>query len=110
LVATAYAGFQTLLVIQAVPTGAGPAFYSIEWNGPTNVIVRALEESGQQMWMTHLVSSASPQTLKHILPAPGQVFQNEALVSDHSMFIRQEKRFCPEQRDRSQLLRPPHGR
>ena len=103
-------GFETLLVMQAVPTGGGPAFYSIEWSSSTNAIVRALGESGQQMWMTHLVSSASPQTLKNTVPAPGQVFQNEALVSDHSMFIRQEKRFCPEQRDRSQLLRPPHGR
>jgi len=39
----------------------------------------------------HLSSGASPQTLKHWLPAPGQVFQNEALVSDHSMFIIGEK-------------------
>jgi len=84
-------GFQTLLVMQAVPTGGGPAFYSIEWSSSTKAIVRALGESGQQMWMTHLVSSASPQTLKHTLPAPGQVFQNEALVSEHSMFIIGEK-------------------
>jgi outer membrane protein assembly factor BamB len=84
-------GFQTLLVMQAVPTGGGPAFYSIEWSSSTNAIVRALGESGRQMWMTHLVSSASPQTLKHTLPAPGQVFQNEAVVSDHSMFILGEK-------------------
>jgi outer membrane protein assembly factor BamB len=84
-------GFQTLLVMQAVPTGGGPTFYSIEWSSSTNAIVRALGESGQQMWMTHLVSSASPQTLKHTLPAPGQVFQNEALLSDHSMFIIGEK-------------------
>ena len=84
-------GFQTLLVIQAVPTGGGPAFYSIEWSKSENAIVRALGESGQQMWMTHLASSANLQTLKHTLPAPGQVFQNEALVSDHSMFIIGEK-------------------
>lgn len=84
-------GFQTLLVMQAVPTGGGPAFYSIEWSKSSNAIVRALRESGQQMWMTHLSSSASPLTLKHSLPAPGQVFQNEALVSDHSMFIIGEK-------------------
>jgi outer membrane protein assembly factor BamB len=84
-------GFQTLLVMQAFPTDGGPAFYSIEWNSSTNAIVRALGKSGQQMWMTHLASSASPLTLKHTLPAPGQVFQNEAIVSDHSMFIIGEK-------------------
>ena len=84
-------GFQTLLVIQGVPAGSGPAFYSIEWNRSANAIVRAISESGQQIWMTHLVSSASPLTLKHTLPDPGQVFQNEALVSDHSKFIIGEK-------------------
>lgn len=80
-------GFQTLLVMQAVPTGGGPAFYSIEWSKSSNAIVRALNESGQQRWITHLASSASPMTLKHTLPAPGEVFQNGAVVSDHSQFI-----------------------
>jgi outer membrane protein assembly factor BamB len=84
-------GFQTLLVMPAVPTGGGPAFYSIEWSKASTAIVRALGDSGQQVWMTHLSSGASPQTLKHSLPAAGQVFQNEALVSDHSMFIIGEK-------------------
>jgi outer membrane protein assembly factor BamB len=84
-------GFQTLLVMRAFPADGGPAFYSVEWNSSTNAIVRALGESGQQMWMTHLSSSASPLTLKHTLPARGQVFQNEAIVSDHSMFIIGEK-------------------
>jgi outer membrane protein assembly factor BamB len=84
-------GFQTLLVMPAVPTGGGPAFYSIEWSKTSNAIVRALGESGQQMWMAHLSSTASPLTLKHSLPEAGQVFQNEALVSDHSMFIIGEK-------------------
>jgi outer membrane protein assembly factor BamB len=84
-------GFETLLVMQAVPTGGGPAFYSIEWTKSSTAIVRALRDSGQQMWMTRLSSSASPLTLKHSLPTPGQVFQNEALVSDHSLFIIGEK-------------------
>jgi outer membrane protein assembly factor BamB len=80
-------GFQTLLLIQAVPTQAGPALYSIEWSNSENAIVRALSESGQQIWMTHLASNASPITLKHHLPDPGRVTQNEATISDHSMFI-----------------------
>ena len=84
-------GFQTLLVVQAVPTGGGPAFFSVEWSKSENAIVRALNESGQQMWMTRLASNASPLTLKHTLPPPGQVFQNDMLVSDHSMFIIGEK-------------------
>jgi outer membrane protein assembly factor BamB len=84
-------GFQTLMVVQAVPTANGPAFFSVEWSHSENAIVRALSESGQQMWMIHLTSNASPATLKHTLPPPGQVFQNDALVSDHSMFIIGEK-------------------
>jgi hypothetical protein len=74
------AGFQTLLVVQAVPTDGGPVFYSVEWSKTSNAIVRALTEYGQQLWSTQLASSASPLTLKNTLPAPGQVFQNEALV------------------------------
>src|ERR1700693_2135999 len=50
-------GFETLLVMQAVSTSGGPAFYSIEWSSSTNAVVRALAESGQQMWMTHLASN-----------------------------------------------------
>ncbi|HEY6270506.1 MAG TPA: hypothetical protein VIX19_00760 [Terriglobales bacterium] len=84
-------GFQTLLVIQAVPTDGAPTFYSVEWSTSENAIVRAISQSGQQIWMTHLASSGSPSSLNHTLPPPGQVFQNEALVSDHSMFIIGEK-------------------
>jgi len=84
-------GFQTLLVMPAVPTDRGPAFYSIEWSKTATAILRALSESGQQLWLAHLSSSASPLTLKHSLPQPGQVFQNDALLSDHSMFIIGEK-------------------
>jgi hypothetical protein len=84
-------GFQTLLVMPAVPTAGGPAFYSMEWSKTATAIVRAFTESGQQMWLEHLASGASPLTLKHALPEPGQVFQNDALVSDHSMFIIGEK-------------------
>jgi len=80
-------GFQTLLVMQAVPTAGGPAFYSIEWSKTENAIVRALSESGQQMWMTQLASGASPLTLRQHLPEPGQIFENDVQVSDHSTFI-----------------------
>jgi outer membrane protein assembly factor BamB len=84
-------GFQALLVVQAMPNDGGPVFLSVEWSKTSNAIVRALTESGQQLWSTQLSSSASPLTLKNTLPAPGQVFQNDALVSDHSMFIIGEK-------------------
>ncbi len=80
-------GFETLLVVPAVPGEDGPVFYSVEWSKSENAIVRALSQSGQQIWMTHLASRGSPLTLKQTLPAPGQVFQNQALVSDHAMFI-----------------------
>jgi Bacterial Ig-like domain (group 2) len=84
-------GFETLLVVQAFPTGDGPAFYSVEWSKSQNSIVRALRQSGQQMWMAHLASSGSPATLKHMLLPSGLLFENETLVSDHSMFIIGEK-------------------
>jgi hypothetical protein len=80
-------GFETLVVAQAVPTGGGPAFYSVERSKSSNAIVRALKNSGQQLWITHLSSTASPLTLKHRVPEPGEVFQNQALLSDHSWFI-----------------------
>ncbi len=80
------AGFETLAVMQAVP-GPSAVFYSLEWNKSSNAIVRALSESGQQLWMTRLSSSASPASLKNTLPPPGEVFQNQTVLSDHSMFI-----------------------
>lgn len=79
-------GFQTLKVVQATP-GTGPAFYSVEWSKSENAIVRALDQSGRQQWVTRLSSTASPSTLKHTLPDAGEVFQNGTLVSDHSMFL-----------------------
>jgi hypothetical protein len=84
-------GFETLLVAQAVPTDNAPVFYSIEWSKSSNAIVRALNAAGQQLWMTRLSSAASPLTLKNTLPAPGEVFQNQILVSDHSHFILGDK-------------------
>jgi hypothetical protein len=80
-------GFETLLVIQAVAADKAPAFYSVEWSKSENAIVRALRSSGEQLWMTHLSSSASPSTLKHTLPVTGEVFENGALVSDQALFI-----------------------
>jgi outer membrane protein assembly factor BamB len=80
-------GFETLLVVPAIPGEDGPVFYSVEWSKSENAIVRALSQSGQQIWMTRLASRGSPLTLKQTLPAPGQVFQNQTLVSDHAMFI-----------------------
>ena len=84
-------GYETLMVVQAVPSQAAPTFYSVEWSKSEKAVVRALTESGQQLWRTQLLSSASPMTLKNTVPAPGQVLQNDALISDHSMFIIGEK-------------------
>ena len=84
------AGFQSLHVRPAAPA-ARPEFYSIEWKPSTHVIVRALSASGQQLWLTHLTCMASPATLQHRMPAPGQVFLNEALVNSNSMFILGQK-------------------
>lgn len=80
-------GFQTLHIAQAVPSSDAPALYSIEWSRDSNAIVRALNDSGQQLWMRRLSSAASPVTVKQRLPAPGEVYQNQVLVSDHAKFI-----------------------
>jgi outer membrane protein assembly factor BamB len=81
-------GYETLSVAQAVlGSESGMAFYSVEWSKSSNAIVRALRDTGQQVWMTHLSSTASPVTLKHALPQPGEVFFNQARISDHSQFI-----------------------
>jgi hypothetical protein len=80
-------GFETLLVVQAIPGDNAPAFYSVEWSKSENAIVRALRPSGEQVWMTHLSSSGNPSTLKHSLPLTGEVFENGMLVSDQSLFI-----------------------
>jgi outer membrane protein assembly factor BamB len=80
-------GFQTLLVSPTVRVEGGPAFYSLEWSKSENAIVRALRESGQQIWMTHLASRGSPATLQHTLPDFGQIFQNDVMVRDQSTFI-----------------------
>lgn len=85
------AGFETLVVMPAMPSGGGPVFYSIEWSQTSNAIVRALGEDGQQMWMAQLSSTASPMTLKHELPVPGEMFQNGARLSDHSQMLIGEK-------------------
>jgi hypothetical protein len=81
-------GYETLSVAQAVlGSESGMAFYSVEWSKSSNAIVRALRDTGQQVGMTHLSSTASPLTLKHALPEPGEVFLNQARISDHSQFI-----------------------
>jgi hypothetical protein len=43
------------------------------------------------LWLTHLTCMASPATLQHRMPAPGQVFLNGALVNSNSMFILGQK-------------------
>jgi outer membrane protein assembly factor BamB len=80
-------GFETLFVMQAVPSPGGPVFFSIEWSKTAHAVVRALGVSGQQLWAAQLSSTVTPATLKHSLPATGQVYQNETLLSDHSLFI-----------------------
>jgi len=85
-------GFETLLVMPAVPNpSSNVRLYSIEWSKTSNAIVRGLTDSGQQLWMTRLSSSASPLTLNNVLPTSGEVFQNQTRISDHSLFILGEK-------------------
>ena len=85
-------GFQTLLVVQAPASGDRPAFYSVEWSKSENAIVRALRLSGEQMWIAHLTSSASPSTLNHTLPPAGELFEDGKLVSgDHTVSLLGEK-------------------
>jgi outer membrane protein assembly factor BamB len=75
-------GFATLHLQQ---TGAVPdssvGFYSIEWNSSSNAVVRALRDSGQQLWRITLSSSASPTTLKSSIPPGGNMYLNDQVVT-----------------------------
>lgn len=75
-------GFETLMVFQAFPSnGSSVAFHSIEWSKSSSAIVRALSSTGQQLWMTHLSSTASPLTLKQHLPPFARTFFNGEVVT-----------------------------
>jgi hypothetical protein len=75
-------GFETLLVQPAaMATGSSVDFYSIEWNVNSPAIVRAFQNSGEQLWATHLTSSASPITLKQALPDIGELFLNQTRIN-----------------------------
>ena len=104
-------GFETLFVVQAVPGGEGPAFFSIEWSKSENAIVRALDLAGEQLWTTHLSSHATPRTLHHRLQRPGQVFQNDVVINDDALFIIGDKSAFLEThaKDPSALGLPPDG-
>jgi outer membrane protein assembly factor BamB len=75
-------GFATLHLQQ---TGAVPdspvSLYSIEWNSSSNAVVRALRDSGQQLWRITLSSSASPTTLKSPIPPGGNMYLNDQAVT-----------------------------
>jgi hypothetical protein len=85
-------GFETLLSLPAMPSpDSDVAYYSIEWNKTENALLRAFDESGQQLWMRILSSNASPSALLHVLPPSGEVTLNDQIMSDHSVFIIGEK-------------------
>jgi outer membrane protein assembly factor BamB len=76
-------GFETLMVFQAFASnGSSVAFHSIEWSKSSNAIVRAFRSTGQQLWMTHLSSTASPLTLKQHLPPYARTFFNGEVVTN----------------------------
>ena len=81
-------GYETLQVMQAVPAAdSSVSFYSIEWSKVAEAILRAFNENGQQLWARHLNTAASPLTLKHKLPDPGEAFLNGRHISDHTQII-----------------------
>jgi outer membrane protein assembly factor BamB len=82
-------GFATLVVARTglQKSTVAPDLYSVEWNSSSNALVRALNYSGQQLWMNRLSAAASPATLKHDLPAFGELFENDVRTSDHSQMI-----------------------
>jgi hypothetical protein len=81
-------GFETLIVQPAVLTPESQVnFYSIEWNKNSTAIVRAFRDSGQQLWMTRLNSSASPLALKQTLPDVGALFLNGTPIRNLSQLL-----------------------
>lgn len=81
-------GFQTLIALPAMPAqGSDVGYYSIEGNGADNALVRAFNDSGQQLWMRRLSSTATPLTFQHVLPPSGDLYLNQQVVNDHAYFI-----------------------
>jgi hypothetical protein len=81
-------GFETLLVQQAAPAAASQVdFYSVEWKRSANAIVRAFRISGEQLWMTRISSTASPDTLKQTMPDIGQLYLNKTRINDLSQML-----------------------
>jgi hypothetical protein len=75
-------GFATLRVQQAGGAPNSPiGLYSIEWSNHSNAVVRALTDSGQQLWRITLSSSASPTTLKNPAPPGGNMYLNDQVVT-----------------------------
>ena len=73
---------------QAAPAAASQVdFYSIEWKRGANAIVRAFRISGEQLWMTRISSTASPDTLKQTMPDIGQLYLNKTRINDLSQML-----------------------
>src|SRR6266478_4140736 len=87
-------GYETLEVFQTHPSADSPvAFYSIKGSKSSTAIIRALQGLGQQLWMTHLSSSANPLTLKQDLVPYGQTFLNGELLSNVRQILIGSKTF-----------------
>jgi len=51
------AGFTAQKIVQAVPTAGGPDLYSIETDSSSNLLIRAFQSDGQQLWQAPLGAS-----------------------------------------------------
>src|SRR5208283_2671352 len=55
------AGFTAQKIIQAVPTAGGPDLYSIETDSSSNLLIRAFQSDGEQLWQAPLTTSLPSQ-------------------------------------------------
>jgi hypothetical protein len=72
-------GYESLFVRQTEKSENGPDLMDVEWSKTAPAIVRGLRDDGRQIWLAHLSSLVSPETLKRkTLPPMGKtVWQNE---------------------------------
>jgi hypothetical protein len=80
-------GYEFLTTVEAVSTQHPVAIYAIEWSKTSNAIVRALTPGGAQIWKKELDATASPDSLKLLLPPVAETIMNDQRISDHTQVI-----------------------
>jgi hypothetical protein len=76
-------GYESLFLRQSDKADNGPDFFDVEWSKTAPAIVRGLRNDGRQIWLAHLSSMVSPETLKRkTLPPMGKTIWHNQPQND----------------------------